>query len=254
MQPCLRVTCITLCASVVTGCSPIYSVDNLSSSAHPTLDAGFTDAGPSMCDTGAFFFCDGFENGLAKWSTDLSDDGTVTTDSANVYRGRFALHAHLPATTAGASPAADVNRTETWPPHLYARVWAYLPAPLPQTATNLMTFVQSGIGVTLFVTGGEGRLATVTFGISNKTTQDSTTSIATDKWNCLELEIDSGSQIVNVSLNGTVLGDLSLSGVDLGTLRILSLGLNYTGASAGPAYDGWLDEVAVNDSAVGCGQ
>jgi hypothetical protein len=239
----------------------LYSTDAISSQ---TGDAGQgseagdsgtpADAGPgnpSLCDASHFVFCDGFENGFGA-QTIARGGGAPTVDSTHVYRGAFAFRASLPATDAGATMSALVELGQAWPAHVFMRLFAFLPVPLAPSGAGLLNYVDAvGAGVVLFVPGNNPGLFLQSFNLPDSGIARSSTPAPLGGWICVEMEVDTLAHVVNVWMNENALSDLTET-LPVGNLSLLNVGLSYNGAPAGPAYEAWFDEIAVDTSRIGC--
>jgi hypothetical protein len=223
-------------------------------------DTGVVSGGPSLCGNGAFLFCDGFEGTLSAWGTEFASGGQASIDTAHVFRGSHALHAHADAVHGNSMPfqEAYVDRVQQWPKTVFARLFAYIPAPyVPASAAGIFNVFQASEpygGVELDLSAATHQLVFNGFNDpSLNGTSTSSTSVALDAWHCLEMEIDGASSWFRAFLDGVELTDLShaLAG-PVPTLGILQVGLGFSAASMQPAYDMWVDEVAVDASRIGC--
>ncbi len=226
---------------------------------------GGGDAGgnPSLCG-GGFLFCDGFESGIdaSTWQVGTTMEGHVAVDSTYVYRGAKALHASLDAFQGGLAygPSAQLlHHDMSWPGHIFVRAFVYAPQPLPANFTTLFTVGQYGgnpVGLQLNVAPGAAEAWAETIfadGQNDGTWLDSTT-MASAQWACVEIEVDSGAGKVKVSVNGTVLAMLNHPiGMVMPALQQLAIGLYIFNPPASQgATEIWVDEVAVDGSAIGC--
>jgi hypothetical protein len=243
-----------LAGSASSGCSILYSTDSISSQ---TSDGGtVADAGPggpSLCDASSFVFCDGFENGFGATQDD-NGGGSATVDSTHVYRGAFALHSSMAATSSGARMAAQVLQSQAWPAHVFMRLFAFLPSPIAPQGAGLLNYLDvtnSAAGLVLYAAGNDPTLQISTFGVPNAGTVVSSTRAPLGEWACFEVEVDSGAHLVNAWMNDNALGDLSET-VAVAALQTVAFGLSLGAPPAGPPYDAWFDEVAVDSRRIGC--
>jgi hypothetical protein len=264
-------TLLPLVGSGALGCSLLYNTDALTSGmpdagtdagTDAATDAGTdaaTDAdpgpgGPSLCAASPFVFCDGFEKGYGALLDNVGG-GAATTDTTHVYRGTFALRSSLAATVdGGGRMAAQVEQMQTWPPHVFVRVFAFVPTPVPPQGAGLLNYldVTETAGLSMYVPGSDpSSLFVSSFGVPSPNTAQALLPVALGGWICVELEVDSTTHAVNVWVDGDALNDLSET-VPVGSLGILSVGLNYDKPPAGPAYEAWFDEAAVDTTRIGC--
>jgi hypothetical protein len=239
----------------VLGCSLLYSTDAISSGvpdAGNAADSG--PGGPSLCDASLFVFCDGFENGFGALADNLGG-GAATVDTTHVYRGAHALRSSLVATVdGGGRMAAQVEQTLAWPPHVFVRFFAFVPTPVPPQGAGLLNYldVTETAGLSMYVPGNDpSRLFVSSFGVPSPNTAQASLPVPLGGWICVELEVDSTTHAVNVWVDGNALNSLSEM-VPVGSLQVLSVGLNYDTSPAGPAYEAWFDEAAVDTARIGC--
>jgi hypothetical protein len=243
-----------LAASGSSACSILYATDAISSR---TGDAGSTagdDAGAggaSLCGASDFLFCDGFENGFGAAQNERGG-GLATVDATHVYRGAFALHSYMPATTPGADTAAAISQSQAWPAHVFARFFAYLPPPWVVTV-NLLTYVDppGNAGLALFIPAEAPTAAVATWGVPNAPYSISSSRTPLGEWVCFEVEVDTVGHRLNVWMNGNALGDLSQT-APLGSLGNLGVGFLTNASAPRPAYEAWFDEIAVDGVRIGC--
>jgi hypothetical protein len=226
----------------------------------PANDSGApADAGRSTCDSGEFVFCDGFENGLVNWTSELLGGGTVAVDSTHVYRGRYALHATLPSVAAmGGNVSAEVRHAQTWPTTMFTRFFVYVTPPFPHSSTDLLilhTTTPTVTGVNIFLTGvasGSSSIGLSTFGVPDAGGAGSSEEPPANGWACILLSVngttatllsdrDAGNPLVTLSFPVTT-SNLSLD-----------LGLSYVStAVADTVHDAWFDEVSLGTTPIGC--
>jgi hypothetical protein len=229
------------------------------------LDDGADAGNPSLCGGGNFLFCDGFENGIQTpqmWDVGTSIEGHVAADSTHVYRGAKAFHASLDAFPGGLQygPSAQlVHHDMMWPKHIFTRAFVYAPQPLPANYTTLFTVGQRGMiptGMQLDVTPAmaEAWAETIFNDGPNGGTWMDPTAMVSAQWECIEIETDSGGGKVSISVNGMTLGQLNHPiGMVMPPFDQIAVGLFiYNPPVAQAATEIWVDEVAVNGSAIGC--
>jgi hypothetical protein len=219
-------------------------------------DAADAGSNPSLCSA-AFLFCDGFEQGYTHWSQTYVSGATVTTDSTHVYRGAHALHAHVdPVADAGATAYGYVQQIQSWPAHFFARLFVYQPSPPPGSPVGLIDMLQQFspyAGIELLTDPPPGGLAMKTYATSqDQAWQSDAGATATDEWACVELEVDTTAETSHVYVNGTEVAGLAKTSLSLPPLGILGVGLSFYLPGVQGAQDGWIDEVAVNGTRIGC--
>jgi hypothetical protein len=246
------------CASAALGCSLLYSADNISGSRNghdaggDGSEGGTIDGGPSGC-TLPFVFCDDFENGLTQWSLNTGDGVSVKADTTRFHRGKFALHVQMPAITdATGTLRADVLRRQTWPLHVFIRFFVYLPSPWTHATANLLEFATAdGKGFALYLPFDTPTPSITTFGNAVETGQHSLTEAPRDTWSCYEVDADRSNQTLQAYVEGTPLGNV-VQNAQLGVLENMAFGLDYSATRTGGTYEGWIDDVIVDTSRIGC--
>jgi hypothetical protein len=232
------------------------SGDDLGSTLLDLAAADFA-IGPSKCGPAAgVILCENFENALlpGEWTIGTKN-GTATRDSTHVFRGSYALHAHLDASNTATSPHAYASEQATFPigPTIYSRVWAYFPSPLPASFNQFLNFTDNGS--TGFSTATDnGNVALDDY--AGPIYQRSTTKMPLDRWVCIQFEIAQGSAMgaMRIRVDGQLLSDLPQSGYTTTAIN-LSLGLDFYGNSVTiPAYDAWFDELILDNKATTCDQ
>ncbi len=261
-------------ASLVGGCSNGTAFDHADAAADSAVaqdaandratDAGLADGGgeagnSSLCGASSFLFCDGFEHsgGLLNWSQTYASGGIPTADTTHVYRGSYALHAHIDAIAGpDASAYAQVQQVQAWPAHVFVRYFAYQPSPHPTSPSGLVDLLQAASpypGLEMLTDPPSGGLAMKTYSTAHDQAWASDGGVMTpDQWVCIELEVDTGAGTSHLYMNDVEVADLAGSNLALPQLGILGVGLNFFQSSAQGAQDAWIDEVAVNGTRIGC--
>jgi hypothetical protein len=227
-------------------------------------DGGVTaDLGPiapSKCSQAAFLLCDGFESGSIDGATwkQARNLSTPTVESGHAFRGNYALHVRSTPVDAGVSTYTSLTplKSLTPSPALWVRAFVYLTGPPAPTDLLLLSLASnSGDVLRLVVRPPAGALVfSATFPSSAVTT--SATAVPRDRWVCLEWLVDAGTpNQVRVFVDGTELGDLHLlqSTQPANPLQVLNFYFAFFNAAVAlPAYDYYLDEIAVDTTQVGC--
>jgi hypothetical protein len=220
-----------------------------------TLEGG--EAGPpSLCNP-TFLFCDGFENGLSTWSQVYESGGAPSVDSTHVYRGTYALHAHIdPVVEAGATAYAEVQQIQAWPTHVFTRIFVYQPSPHPATPSGLLDLLAGSApysGIELLTDPPSGGIGKKTY---NEADAEAWTSeagaITLDEWVCFELEEDVAAGTSHLYMNDVEVTDMARTSLGLSSLGILGVGLSFLTPDVQPGEDLWIDEVAVNTTRITC--
>jgi hypothetical protein len=270
------ITPFVLTAASVLSCTAEVTDHGSPGSAPPTGAAGPADAGvvdatfsaeagavPSDDaetdggDCGPYVFCDGFERGFVNWSSRDISGGTLTIDSAHVYRGAYALHAHVDAVVeAGATAAALIHRFQEWPTHLFARFFAYQPSPRAPSQANYADLVglsspYSGVALSIDPPGGDLAMNTFSTGLDQVWESDAGV-MAMDQWVCFEVDVDTLSETSHLYVNDVEVADMSEGMLALPGLGNLGVGLSFYLPNTQSFQDAWIDEVAVSASRIGC--
>jgi hypothetical protein len=216
------------------------------------------DGGASLCATAGVVFCDGFENGLGAWSTEMAMGGHLSVDTARFYRGTHSLHAHIDAINGmnRPSPAGLADHSQSWPQPLFVRMFVYMPSPFaPQSIGQFIDVIADQApnqGVQL-----NARPTTAYFGGTGWNGLDTDWSspndlIALGAWQCIELGIEaSGFVHVFVEDHELLAMQHTLPAVPP-AFGVLKVGLAFFQAVQQPAYDAWIDEIAVDRAKIGC--
>jgi len=247
----LSVACAAACATLAACGTSSAGETGTSSGSQP--DAGSSN--PSLCNSN-FLFCDGFENGMEKWSQTYASGGTPTIDSTHVYRGGHALHAHVDSVAADASAYADVQRIQSWPSHVFTRLFVYQPSPHPPSPSGVLDLLEPSTpypGIELLTDPPSGTLGMKTYSTGqDQVWQSDRGTISMDHWTCFELEVDVNAGTSHLYMNDSEVTDVAKTNLGLQSLGILGVGLSFFMPSAQGAQDVWIDEVAVNGTRIGC--
>jgi hypothetical protein len=213
----------------------------------------------SLCSVAHAALCDGFESPniqLPPWNP-IVLGAEVTIDGNRAFRGLQSLRVHTDAmgdASNGYVRQGEVTETVAVPqPDLYARVFVYVPSPMPIGRFRLLGALQAnGPNDGPQLACSDGKLAyDTTAGVA-----PSTTALPLDRWFCLEWQ-------VSVASSGELhvwLDDVEVSGLHTvgntppspGIARF-SMGAFYYGSMPPqPAYDFWFDEVVLDSARIGC--
>jgi hypothetical protein len=213
--------------------------------------------GASLCDKENFIFCDGFEEGLTRWTGISASEGSPSADGIHVYRGKKALHAYVdPISANGATQYAYAQwyRPQPLPSQFFTRFFAYVPSPMAPSPAGLINIMQNGgaYGGIELLLAPTAALSVKTYNTgSDQAWQSATTSTLGD-WVCFEIEIDVEAQTVHVYMNDAEVADLMMADLALPELGLVGVGLGYYEAKVQASEDAWIDEVAVNGTRIGC--
>jgi hypothetical protein len=231
----------------------------------PPPDLAATDLAPQPCRPAAEL-CEDFESGAlapATWQT-ISANTTLTIDSSQPHRGRFALHVHADALAMGQNMAGLITERSFVPissTPLFVRVWmrasawpplgpahdaiieAETSGPMPETA-QLETSVAK-LDFNEYVTGGMS------------TYQQSATVLPTGSWFCLEWQLAATSAATGLSrawLDDAPLADMNVDNLPFGSFAVVKIGMDTDPTQSQPPIDLWLDDIAINSVYVPCAE
>jgi hypothetical protein len=216
----------------------------------------------SKCTSGGSGpLCDGFESGIAGFWSTTQTAGVLSIDTARAYRGQGSLHVHNNAFNAGATSDARLSESTTLngttPSDVYVRAFLYLPAAAVD-AVQLMTMVQSvspylGVGINMDQ-GDFASYDSVTGGVYLK----SAVSVPLQRWFCVQWH-------THLATDSTGYEQLFVDGQEITAVHgaeptqpspaqaVISIGASfYNPATASPAFDLWVDEVAIGSSPIQC--
>jgi hypothetical protein len=243
-------------------------------------DFGALATQSSLCGRFSGVTCDGYEDQLPAppgW-LDIhgSTSGSVNVDSSRAYRGSYSFHIHADATNGTAAALVDVGgRNISQRPifdtaaamqlsnRAYLRMFLYLPSltggrlTLLEIGRRMTANVgYNGFGASIDVGGGWSMFQTMA------ATSPPGPPAAIGRWVCVELGLDNSAGTADLFLDGAVTPSLSLAGtpvrkdpLDPQSLNIDFLAFEYynpKSSLAMPAFDAWIDEVAVDSTRVGC--
>jgi hypothetical protein len=214
------------------------------------------DAGTALDATAGcqYALCEDFESGAlaARW-TQHATKGTVGVDQVRVHGGAYAFHAHTNASTPNNNLSANIAESETFPllqAGVFLRAFLYLPSPAPASTGILFVVKQGGVGDELDVDSPGAPLLFYEFNSNPDVSVTSATAFPTDRWVCLEWQVLSGES--RTFLDGVEVTDLHRTGLKVLAFDTLEVGLDFFSSANQPAYDLWIDDVAVNGSRIGC--
>jgi hypothetical protein len=249
------------------GVSDLAVVDLARSAAGDLASASADMASPpSLCAAGGFRFCDGFESGMVDSASWSPRGGGATVDSAHVYRGRFAMHAHLDALAAGA-PEAEANlltsKGAAVTGTIYARVFVYFASPLSVEFDQFLNLADNnGTGVAVALDTDNPVDNNYTIGGQPNSYAQSSRTVAADHWQCVRLAISGqaagGNNVtgnVQVSIDDQDVTDADLTATTVSQETKLFLGFDFgPPKNAVPAQDAWFDEIVIDDKPITCQQ
>jgi hypothetical protein len=235
---------------LLAGCGRI-GFDN--SDGHPSEEDG---PAPS-CSTTTQFLCEEFEAPTLDANTWVREEyeGVLEIDETRAHRGLRSLHARTTGIPVPADDAAlaAIHHDAQLPSHVFIRIWVYQPG-IPTNALYINPFESldgSGHAVELRNVGGMLRISEYA-PVGPSVERDAPTIFPSDRWVCLELEIEglpaSGAALAmsTVSVDDSPVSELSTS-APLGPLTIMLFGLVDRSLS-----EVWIDDVLIDTQHIGC--
>jgi hypothetical protein len=239
-------------------------------------DFGALRPQPSLCASFGGLMCDGFEDKLpapSGWTTSIgTNSGSVAVDDQHVYRGSYALHIHADATNSTPTMLGDIGGRVNTPrsffdgpgieqavQHVWMRLFLFQPALVPGRLApmNVERRATAALGVAtadLYIESGSYVLADQAM----QSTPGPMSAI--HRWVCLELEWDNNAGQGRLDVDGAPV--LSLSGPPLRkdpndpmSLNVDFIAFGYFNSRSVvqvPAFDAWIDEIALDTKPIGC--
>jgi hypothetical protein len=217
---------------------------------------------PSSCPSSNAVFCDGFEmTDIDSWWAQDVTSGTAAIDPTRAYRGRSSLHLHSDPVAAGSMAREDLfERTAetTFSRSYFLRAFLYLASPAPVETVPLMTIeYNAGSYPGVSVAIAQGQLLLINAANAPFSTL-SQTSLPTDRWICLEWEVEQDtSGAMQVLLDGTEVPELSVHQNTLASSPFNQIDISLMQSDvpeAEPAHDLWFDELVVDHQPIGCAE
>jgi hypothetical protein len=222
--------------------------------------------GAPRCPSGALY-CDSFETVPltgSMWNI-VQTNGSAATDRSLACRGNSSLHSIDYGITSGTTIATVETTNIVWADtSLYVRVFAYVPSINGPDTTQAWAFVQIGqstgssYGVELTDDGGVVHVIDFE---PDEVEQSSTEMWPTDRWVCVQWELDfpsSGSSgAITVLLDGSDVPNLApLTALPLpspSSIDQIEIGLAiYSSNQAVPMAQMWFDDLVVSNQPVAC--
>ena len=245
---CGRVAFAPLAGDARTGDAPGSDARGVDAPADAPGDAAYVCTG---------FICDGLDGATIdpRWTVD-TNNGSITPDTARVHSGTSSLHLHTDAVSASTTnPRAELLTSQGFPVtgEIYARAWMYFASPMPGTPfAQLINFANTaGVGISM----GERNAFVVDNDYTTPNYVASTTvMLPLDRWTCLQLAIPSGtSGTTHVAIDGAEVTDASSSQTNQPAPDHVYLGVEWVATvSSLPAFDAWIDDIAIDTSPVPC--
>jgi hypothetical protein len=228
---------------------------------------GVTEAGqPCGCADG-LVACEDFEGEVGPpWSA--FGDPLPSTDSSRAHCGKSSLRLHVPALAAGQSYVTALTESATFSDGrlaagLFARAWVFASG-AAITEGNHMALLEMRQKSDPFL-GVAAQLGASRAAITDWTTTpagfaESTDPFPSDAWVCVEWQVVFGAS--NGASRLWIGGESSPSAALDATnttpsppYEAMFAGVYFTGpAAAQPAFDLWIDELAIDTKRIGCGK
>jgi hypothetical protein len=243
------IPCFTACE--------LFFPDDSGSAADAGADAA-TEAGavsPVPCADAQAMLCEDFEQGMIdpnRWTSANQQGGSSVVDKTNPHWGSYSLHSRSnPVDSGTATVATTLKYTATFPSDFYARVFVYVPSPLPPSRELFFSLQNSNNpfpGMSLVAESGVMKL--VDWAASPALVQGAPSPFPTDKWVCIEWEVhsDAGSTQVWVDDQPAI----SAKSTVVPSIGVLTLGMGFFPAAAQPSFECWTDDLYVDSQRVGC--
>jgi hypothetical protein len=217
---------------------------------------------PSLCSSAGVLFCDGFDGSISSsWERD-TPNGSLTTDATHVFRGTQSLHVHVDATSS--SVYAEVRLTNGNAPFplnpAYVRFFLWFPSNTPRVAIWPLNYQEQDnpYGGSAITIETNRDLTVDTYEFVNGPGATSSNALPTDQWVCLEYQVQTtssgGTSFLKLLQWGSVIDDGGSFQLPSGDppLSKLFLGFEQTLDPGTPAFDYWIDEIAIDSSPIGC--
>jgi len=216
------------------------------------------DAFVSTVCTG--FICDDFEGATldARWAIDTSA-GSGELDTTHAHSGTQSVRLTTNAIASSTTDAYALLHTTMGLPYtgrLYARVWEYIPSPMPTTPIDQIVDFSNFAGQGISACARDGYYVDNDY-TSTLYAESTTATVILDAWFCIQLEIPSGtSGATYISINGTQVADLTLTKPTVQPQpQQVFIGTEWPGTIASqPAFDVWIDDVIISTSPTTCEQ
>jgi hypothetical protein len=216
---------------------------------------------PSMCSTAGVLFCDGFDGTISSSWTVAATDGTLTTDGTHVYRGTQSLRVHVNSPSASTYGQVQlINAGAPLPLNpAYVRFFLYFPSATPAIRIWPLNYQQQTdqYGGSAMAIETNRDLTVGTYRLVTSPSATSTNPLPMDQWVCLEYQIEtttsSGTSFLKLLQAGSVIDDAGSVQILAGEpLTKLYLGFEESLTAGMAAFDYWIDEIAIDNSPIGC--
>jgi hypothetical protein len=251
------------------GCELFWSWDGIGHGGDGSADSSAPDSFSSdagaigtACASPTALLCDDFEDDDRNnpWQPQayVIGAGAVGLDTTHSRSGSHALHARAD----NRQPSAGIW-AQWWQllpsvaGPVYLRVFVYPTNPLAgfESFAEFMQTDNNVLAALYMDPQSVGWINSATAGPSS--TLDVQSTLPTDRWSCVELEVDQPSSVGKAWINGVeyppggTSGTLDVSGVALPTPNQVNIGI-YVDHGTSQVYDLWLDDVVVDTRPVGC--
>jgi hypothetical protein len=220
------------------------------------MDAGSDGGGPSLCPSFTGLACQDFEQALSSpWGMGMSSGGTLTIDTNRFYRGAKSGHMSVPPQNNNAAAGAQLDWQFTpGLSALYIRSFYYIPT-APASGFWMLSLHEgstpfSGFGFSLNTDG------TMSVGANyGGSPQSERVPFPYGRWVCIEVSVTFATAgHVGVRVDDV---DQPTMGIDLDTAPTPPLQNTFNGAyvnpgAVTPAWEMWIDEVAIDTQPIGC--
>lgn len=226
-----------------------------------------TDLPSTTLCPGGWLLCDGFESGAisaTRWGQNTTASiGTIAVDNARAFRGTYSVK--LGADMKGDMESyfeSNLAENVTFPNDpTYVRLWMYYPSTFPLISTAIVKIRQGSDPYGGWFLGLKDRsFWTGSFYFQGPGERVSATTMPFDRWTCIEVMLDNGSPDAGVGgaarvwIDGTELTDVAsptlYSAAPFGTLYV---GLEGVAPPGLQPFGYWVDEIAVDNKRIGCG-
>jgi hypothetical protein len=252
-------------ALAVPGCT-VFNGKTLPEDAHVTPDGGSGVASGTSCACPATAsVCETFETAPSQiWST-LGE--APTADTSLHHCGAASLRFHTPSIAVGGDAESGLVQTETFAdPKLaqgfYARAWVYVPRGAtiaPGNTISLLEIQQAGdpfLGIATQI--GSSSLAISDWAATPNEFHETDAPIAQGQWTCLEWQVaadpTNGASQLWVDGNQTTAGFAGKTTTATPPFSRFLVALFFSAVPAAqPAFDLWIDDLAIGPNRLGCG-
>ena len=241
----------------------------------PMGNAG--QGGPSLCPLAGTTLCDGFEDATTTPGPNWTTSGPITVDTTKSYRGSKSIKfsdasmAYITETKTFTGTTKATNN-EFWGRYFFLSNVAYATYPQGHTVFGTLAGGPSdSLGDQFHFVGGSRAqlMAQIRINNGDKYTDPNGKNAggtepkfpaSTDGWQCWEWHVTADDSY-NFYINGTEVTEMAIvkGMATYGKMTLspfplfASLALGWQSFSGGAVVSGWIDEVALGPSRIGCG-